>query len=186
MLEDMAERILLAVRIWNKRIALATGFILLACAGLVLVDITMRQLGSSLGGTDEISGYVMAIATAWGMSFALTELSHVRIDFLRSNTPQKTRVLFDLFALFSLAMTVAIIANQCWPVVATTLKNASTANTPLETPLALVQIPWFAGWLWFAFSSWLIFLSAMVLVVKGRFKKVEGVIGIASAQEEWL
>ena len=186
MLEDKAERILLAIWQWNRRIALATGVMLMACAGLVLVDITMRQLGSSLGGTDEISGYVMAIATAWGMSFALTELSHVRIDFLRSAAPRKIRIFFDLLALLTLAVTVAVIAKQCWPVVATSLKNASTANTPLETPLSWVQIPWFAGWIWFAISSWLVFMAASILVIKGRFAKVDQTIGIASAQEEWL
>ncbi len=186
MLEQRAESTLRGVRMLNKWIALLVGAILFACAALVLMDITLRQIGSSFGGTDEITGYVMAVSTAWGMSFALTELSHVRIDFLRSLAPQKGRALLDIIALLLLAITVSIIAKQCWPVVATSLKNSSTANTPLETPLALVQIPWFAGWLWFAISSWLIFVSALALIVKGKFNRTEQTIGIANAEEEWL
>ncbi|WP_319529902.1 TRAP transporter small permease subunit [uncultured Cohaesibacter sp.] len=186
MLVDRAESTLRGVRTLNKWIALLVGAILFACAALVLADITLRQIGSSLGGTDEITGYVMAISTAWGMGFALTELSHVRIDFLRSLAPQKGRAILDLLALLLLALTVSIIAKQCWPVVATSIKNASTANTPLETPLAWVQIPWFAGWAWFAVSSWIVFMAAMTLIIKGEFNKTEQIIGIANAEEEWL
>ncbi|SNY91321.1 TRAP-type C4-dicarboxylate transport system, small permease component [Cohaesibacter sp. ES.047] len=186
MLVDRAESTLRGVRILNKWIALLVGAILFACATLVLADITLRQVGSSFGGTDEITGYVMAIATAWGMSFALTELSHVRIDFLRSLAPQKGRAMLDLFALLMLSLTVSIIAKQCWPVVATSLKNSSTANTPLETPLIWVQIPWFAGWIWFAISSWIVFVAAGALIVKGEFQTSERTIGIANAEEEWL
>ena len=186
MLADNAERVLSIMRQANRTVALATGLMLLSCAALVLIDITLRQLGTSLGGTDEISGYVMAIATAWGMSFALTELAHVRIDFLRGLVPQKGKTIMDLGALLVLALTVSVIAKQCWPVVATSLKNSSTANTPLETPLAWVQIPWFAGWIWFAISAWILFTAAMVLVFKGEFNKADQSVGIASAQEEWL
>jgi len=55
----------------NRLIVLVLGSILGLCVALVIVDITLRKFGSSLGGTDEISGYVMALVTAWGMSYAL-------------------------------------------------------------------------------------------------------------------
>jgi len=162
----------------NRFVAIAVGLMFLCCAGLVLIDIILRRLGSSLGGTDEIAGYVMAIGTAWGMAAAMLELTHVRIDFLRTLAKEKIRVLFDLVALFALSCTVSIIAVQCWPVVSTTLKNSSRANTPLETPLAWVQIPWFAGWVWFSFMAWLILVSAALLVLKGKFAETERAIGI--------
>ncbi|EFL89255.1 TRAP transporter small permease subunit [Ahrensia sp. R2A130] len=174
----MAERILIGLRSLNRGVAIITGVMFLACAALVLVDIVLRRLGNSLGGTDEISGYVMAIGTAWGMAYALLELSHVRIDFLRSNTSTKWKAVFDLVSMFTLASTVSIIAVQCWQVVAATLKNNSHANTPLETPLALVQVPWFAGWIWFAIMAWLTFIAAMALVAKGEFQKAESFTGV--------
>ena len=80
----MEQIVLDKLRGLNRRIAILTGVVLLACAVVVLLDILLRRLGSSLGGTDEISGYVMAIATSWGMAFTLLELGHVRIDILRS------------------------------------------------------------------------------------------------------
>lgn len=180
----MAERFLERLRKINRVVAITVGMMFLICAGLVLVDIVLRRLGNSLGGTDEISGYVMAIGTAWGMAFALLELSHVRIDFLRTNVSAKWRAYMDLFSMFALASTILVIAIQCWPVVATTLQNSSRANTPLETPLAFVQLPWFLGWVWFACMSWLTFMAGVVMVWKGQFEKSEGFIGVFPEVEQ--
>ena len=173
----MEEIVLEKLRSWNRRIAILTGCVLMACAGVVLLDVLLRRLGSSFGGTDEVSGYVMAIATSWGMAFTLLELGHVRIDLLRGRTGQIGRSLFDLFAMIMMAGTVTLIAVKCWPVLARSLANSSRANTPLETPLALVQVPWFAGWVWFAIVAWATLAAALLLVLKGRFEASEAAIG---------
>ncbi|MCB1332152.1 MAG: TRAP transporter small permease [Roseivivax sp.] len=173
----MAQTILTTLRRLNHAIAIAVGVLLLGCVAFVLADIVLRQVGSSLGGTDEISGYVMAIATAWGMGYALVELGHVRIDILRSRAGGRGRALFDLVAMLALAITVSLIAIRAWPVVARSLANSSRANTPLETPLALVQIPWMAGWVWFAIASWLTFAAAVMLIARRDFAASEAAIG---------
>ena len=179
----MEHRLLMTLRRLNRGIALLTGVLLLGCAAIVLADIVLRQMGSSFGGTDEISGYVMAIATSWGMAFTLLELGHVRIDILRGRTRGLGRALFDLFAMLALTGTVTVIAYKCWPVLERSLTNGSRANTPLETPLALVQIPWFAGWVWFALMAWLTAIAAALLVIKGRFIQAEAAIGCFGEDE---
>ena len=167
-----------ALRRWNSRVAILMGILLLGCATVVVLDIVLRQLGRSLGGTDEISGYVMAIVTSWGMGYALLELGHVRIDLLRSRTSAAGRAIFDLFAMLMLASTITLIAVRCWPVLARSLTNGSRANTPLETPLALVQTPWFAGWVYFAIVAWLTFVAALLLIVRKEFDAAEKVVGM--------
>ncbi|HAW46786.1 MAG TPA: C4-dicarboxylate ABC transporter permease, partial [Roseovarius sp.] len=67
---DRAEALLGALRRINRAVAVLVGAGLMACAALVLSDIALRRVHASFGGTDEISGYVMAIATAWGMGYA--------------------------------------------------------------------------------------------------------------------
>lgn len=181
-----AAALLRGLRTVNRGVAIVVGLVLLGCAALVLCDVLLRQVGDSFGGTDEISGYVMAIATSWGMGYALMELGHVRIDLVRSRGRAITRSLFDLFALATLAGTVTVIAWFAWPVVERSLANASRANTPLETPLALVQVPWFAGWVWFAAVAWLTLLAAAMLVLRGDHAAVDRAIGApaeAEAQE---
>ena len=179
----MEQQVLSSLRTANHWIAIAIGIMLLACAAFVLADILLRQVGSSFGGTDEISGYVMAIATSWGMSYALLELGHVRIDILRGRVGRAGRAVFDLFAMLVLSGTITLIAIKSWPVLARSLDNGSRANTPLETPLALVQTPWFAGWIWFALVSWLLFIVALMLVLKKGYSASEQIIGTFGEEE---
>jgi TRAP-type C4-dicarboxylate transport system permease small subunit len=180
----MAETILDHLRRLNRWVALTVGVGLLLCAGFVLLDIVLRRFHASFGGTDEISGYVMAIATSWGMAYALSELGHVRIDLIRSRAGPWLRSIFDLFALMVLAATVTLIALKCWPVLERSILNSSRANTPLETPLAWVQGPWMAGWIWFAIASWVTVLAAAALVLQGRHDVVDRRIGISGELEE--
>ncbi len=173
----MADRVLQLMRTLNRGVAYLIGMMLLACAAFVLADIVLRQFGASFGATDEISGDVLAIATAWGMGFALLELSHVRIDLLRQRANPLGRSLFDILATIVMTAVVLIIAYQCWPVLERSIANSSTANTPLETPLVWVQGPWFAGWVWFGIVSTLTTLSALALILQGRFADSEQAIG---------
>ena len=182
----MAQDTLTLLRRLNRGVAILIGIILLACVMFILADIALRQVGASFGGTDEISGYVMAIAAAWGMSFTLLELGHVRIDLLRSRSAARGRVLFDLFSMLVLTITISIIAFRCWPVLEKSIANSSTANTVLETPLWIVQLPWFLGWTWFALVSWVTLLAAMMLFVQGRFAETESAIGAFAEQDAVL
>ncbi|WP_298842982.1 TRAP transporter small permease subunit [uncultured Roseobacter sp.] len=179
----MEQKIIAQLRRINHAIALLVGLMLFACAGIVLLDIILRRLGGSLGGTDEISGYVMAIATSWGMAFTLLELGHVRIDLLRSRGGDTVRSLFDVFSMTVMSGVVVMIAIKAWPVLERSLSNGSRANTPLETPLAWVQTPWFAGWVWFAMVSCVMTLAALSLAMKGRHNEVETAVGAFAEQD---
>ena len=167
----------------NKGVALVVGLGLLACAGFVLLDIVMRQIGTSLGGTEEIAGYAMALATSWGMGFTLLELGHVRIDLLRSRVQSLGRALFDVFSMIVMSGVIVMIAIKAWPVVERSIVNSSRANTPLETPLALVQLPWFAGWVWFACMSCIVTLAALSMIIKGRAAETESIVGAFAEQD---
>ena len=179
----MEQKVLETLRRWNRSIALLSGILLLACVIIVLIDIVLRRFGSSFGGTDEISGYVMAIVISWGMGFTLLELGHVRIDVLRSRSHGFARAAFDLMSMTVLTATITLIAFKCWPVLERSLINGSRANTPLETPLVWVQTPWFAGWVWFALVSWVTLMLAIIMIAKGKFDQSEAMIGAFSEEE---
>ncbi|MFK7753686.1 MAG: TRAP transporter small permease subunit [Sedimentitalea sp.] len=179
----MELRMIAGLRALNKAVALLVGVGLLACAAFVLTDIILRRVGTSLGGTEEIAGYAMALATSWGMSYTLLELGHVRIDLLRSRAGSFGRALFDVFSMIVTSGVVITIAIKAWPVVERSLVNGSRANTPLETPLIWVQMPWFAGWIWFAVMSSLVTLAALSLLVKRRHSETERFVGAFAEQE---
>ena len=167
----------------NRVIAIIVGVGLLAMAAFVLADIGLRQVHASFGGSEELAGYAMALVSSWGMAYALLELGHIRIDLLRSRTQGMLRALFDVFAMVVMSAVVVVIAIQCWPVVERAIDNGSRANTPLATPLAWVQVPWFAGWVWFAVMSCLVTLAAINLVLRGRAAETEPFIGAFAEQD---
>lgn len=179
----MAHDILDWLRRLNRGIAVVVGLGLLACVGYVLLEIALRRFGTSLGGTEEISGYVMAVATAWGMGFAMLELAHVRIEIMRTRMAPRGRVMLDLVALLALAGTVCLIAVRAWPVLANSIDNGSRANTVMETPLWIPQLLWFAGWVWFAAMACAVVLISLAMILQGKLGLVEAAIGPGNEAE---
>lgn len=167
----------------NRAIALIVGLGLLGMAAFVVADIALRQVHASFGGSEEFAGYAMALVSSWGMAYALLELGHIRIDLIRSRTGQTARALFDVFSMIVMSGVVVMIAVKCWPVVERAIDNGSRANTPMATPLAWVQIPWFVGWVWFAVMTCLVTLAAISLLVRGRGVETEAFVGAFSEQD---
>ena len=162
------ERLLERTHRANEFVALAVGVMLVLTALFILTDVTLRKVGRSLGGSDEIAGYAMAITASWGLGYALVELAHVRIDLVHRRLPGGGRALLDVVAIASLALTVALVAFQCWPVLEKSLSRGSRANTPLETPLWIPQGLWFGGWIWFAASALILLAAAVGLLLQRR------------------
>ncbi|WP_198962636.1 TRAP transporter small permease subunit [Mangrovitalea sediminis] len=167
----------------NRFIALLVGLALIACVALILIDISLRQLGISFGGSDEISGYVMAGIASWGVSYTLTELAHVRIDLIRVRLRPLGKAILDLIAIVALAGTAIVIAFEAWPVLQKTIAHHALANTSLATPLWIPQSIWFAGWVWFALSSSLLVLLTVVLMMKGDLRQADSLVGARTEME---
>ena len=153
----------------NRIVVLLLGGLLAISITGVIADITLRKLGSSLGGTDELSGYLMALLTAWGMSFALSQHAHIRIEILLDKTAALGRAVLDAIALMALTIVATLITIKSWPVIEKSWLLGSTANTPLETPLWWVQGPWFLGWAWFSVSCWVYFICFVVLCLQKQW-----------------
>jgi TRAP-type C4-dicarboxylate transport system permease small subunit len=171
-----------ALRPINSAVALAVGAALMAAAAFTLADIVGRQLGEGLGGGEEIAGYVMAGATAWGMAYALTGLAHVRIDVARARLGGRGRALLDVLGVVSLSAVAVVVAFHGWGVVARSLLNGSRANTALETPLWIPQLVWFSGWLWFAVCAAILTLCALWSLARGDLDAVERAAGMGEGE----
>src|SRR5258706_3208535 len=87
--------------------AIVGGALLLVAAITICVDIFLRYTFSlTIGGADDLSGYALAISSAWGFSAALLSRSHIRIDTVYVRVKSRVaRAALDLlsppgFALF--------------------------------------------------------------------------------------
>lgn len=181
----MIERLHAALRGANRIFALILGAALLLTVAFIFTDVVLRKFGwGSLGGSDEISGYVMAAVASWGLACALIERAHVRIDVLRQKLGRPGQAAMDLFAMIVANGVVLLIAVKCWPVLEKTLARGSRANTPLETPLWIPQGIWFGGWLWFALTATLLSLIGVAYLASGRRDAFESTLGIGSELDE--
>lgn len=161
------------------------GGLILIAAVIVAVDVVLRAaLSVTIGGSDELSGYALAIASAFGFSLTLIDRAHVRIDTLYTVLPVRLAALFDLLAAAAMCWLSVFLFSQGWRVFAQSWSLGARAVTPLNTPLSLPQSVWVAGLGWFAVVSALLFLRALALMIRGDAAGVTQLVGTRTAAEE--
>src|SRR5215510_3523133 len=98
--------------------AIAGGALLLVASVLICIDITTRYLFAwTLGGADELSGYALAIASAWGFSSTLFHRAHIRIDTVYVRVGMRLRAVLDLVSLAVFAFFIGLVTWYAWGVV---------------------------------------------------------------------
>ncbi|MCH2165573.1 MAG: TRAP transporter small permease [Marinovum sp.] len=161
------------------------GILIVGSAFLVTTEVILRKLFNvSLGGADEISGYAFGVATTLSLSYALFERAHIRVDALVGVMPNWLRTPVNFFGLFLLVSFAGIVVTMIWSLVMDTLEFNSRSITPMRVPLAIPQIPWMLGWMFFVFSGCLIGLAALQRWIKRDHSGVQDLIGVKSLDEQ--
>lgn len=165
--------------------AIAGGALLLVAAITICVDITLRfAFAWTVGGADELSGYALAIASAWGFSTALLSRSHIRIDTVYVRVKSRIRAALDLISLASLAFFVALVAWHAWGVLRQSYVSGSRSLSAIETPLVVPQALWFLGLVFFVAIALLLLARALFALMTGDLDKLFDLIGSKSAVAE--
>src|SRR5262245_24004374 len=120
------------------------GAIYILLAFFVTYDVLARKWGSAVGlpttrVTDEISGYMLALAATWGFAFALRTGGHVRVDVLFPYMSHRVRTAVDFIAQLLMAAFASIVAWKIWALVADSLESDMRSSTYLLTPLYIPQ-----------------------------------------------
>ncbi|WP_110649853.1 TRAP transporter small permease subunit [Salinicola peritrichatus] len=174
------------VRITRGISRLAARLIGLALMAVVLfigIEILLRKLaGHSLPGVHEYSGYVLAVLSAWGLSHTLLERAHIRIDVLHGRLPALSQHTLNVISLLALNLVAWMIALNAYPVLTKSLANASTANTPLATPLWIPQLLWATGYCWFAFTTSVLGLRVLAALFQRDTKTLDALIGMDNGE----
>jgi TRAP-type C4-dicarboxylate transport system permease small subunit len=169
--------------------AIAGGAMLMLAAIVICVDVTMRYaLARTLGGADELSGYALAIASAWGFSSALLSRSHIRIDTVYVRVGSRVRATLDLVSLACFVLFIALVAWHGWGVLQQSWTSGSRSMNELETPLVIPQALWVAGLVFFVAVALLLLARALPLYLAGDLRTLFDLIGsksaVAEAEEE--
>lgn len=164
--------------------AIAAGWALMAISFATVVEIVARRwLGFSLGGVDEVSGYVMAATSALGFCWAFVTRSHMRITLAFQYMPPLARTFLNLAATVTLAGMALFCAWRGWNELAANFESGKPANTPLQTALWIPQGFWFAGLALFALTTGAAAAHAIGLVFRDR-GLLDRLYGPASLEEE--
>lgn len=169
--------------------AIIGGAMLLIASIVICVDVTLRYtISKTLGGADELSGYALAIASAWGFSAALLTRSHIRIDTLYVRVRPRVRAALDLLSLVTFASFIALITWHAWGVVRQSWVSGSRSLSDLETPVIIPQAMWFAGLVFFVLVALLLLTRSLHALGRGDLAKLFELIGsksaVAEAEEE--
>lgn len=125
--------------------ALVAGAAVAILALLILIDIIGRSFGYSLQGTDEFGGYVLALCGSLGLSWALINRGHPRIDLGFRFFPPKLQSLLHIAAHATICGLALFMTIHAVSELRTTLRFGAITNTPLQTPLWLPQSLWVFG-----------------------------------------
>ena len=169
--------------------AIVGGALLLLAAITIFVDITLRYTVSrTLGGADELAGYALAIASAWGFSAAVLSRSHIRIDTLYVRVRRSVRAVLDVLSLAALAFFFALVTWHAWGVVRQSWVSQTRSQSELETLLVIPQAMWFAGLAFFVAVALLLLARSLFAGLTGDLDKLFALIGsksaVAEAEEE--
>jgi TRAP-type C4-dicarboxylate transport system permease small subunit len=160
------------------------GLILLA-AFVVSFDVTIRKLFDiSLGGADEFSGFALAIGSAWAFGFALLERGHVRIDSVYTILPRPVCAMLDILGLSVFGIFMFVMAWQGTGVFMESVRNSTVTLSVIAWPLRYPQFLWVAGLWWFVVIVVLLWIRAVLTMVRGDFLRVQKQIGSKTVQEE--
>ena len=171
---------------WLSRYAVWIGGAgIIASAVMVTVEVIIRKAFQvSLGGADEVSGYLFAIGTVWALPFALIRRANVRIDALYALLPRWIRTTLDFVAIAVLTVFVAVVFYHAWNLFLSSVENGTKSITPLQTPQAIPQGFWVAGLALFLVTAVALTLMALIALIRRDFAGVNQLIGARTHQEE--
>lgn len=130
------------------RLFLATGYfagaLFTLLAFFITYDVLARKWGHVLGlpttrVTDEISGYIMALAVTWGFAYTLSTEGHVRIDVLLPYFSERLRRVMDFLAMWSTGFLACLFAWKVWLLVVDSWETGMRSSTYLLTPMWIPQ-----------------------------------------------
>jgi TRAP-type C4-dicarboxylate transport system permease small subunit len=162
------------------------GVLLILAAAIVGVEVVLRRVfNESIPGTDELSGYAMAIGVAWALAFTLLRRAHVRIDSLYVLLPVPVRAVLDIVGLAAFTGFMGLVTWYAWTGVWwRSFDVGARSLSRLEVPLWVPQALWGLGLILFLLCALLLLVRSILALVRGEPHEVQRLIGSRSALED--
>jgi len=163
----------------------AGGAMMLGSVVLICFDVITRKfLNMATSGSNEISGYVLAISTSWALAFGMLERINVRVDVLYRVLPVRVTAFLDWLSIVLMGVFIAYLTYYAYFVVLTSWEQEATANTTLGTPLWIPQGLWVLGLIWMCIVLALMLARASVALATGDLQTVQALSAPRSSMDE--
>lgn len=161
------------------------GTLLVAVAFLVTSEVLLRRFfGIGLAAAAELSSYALAIAAAWGFSYAVIHRSHVRVDAAVRLLPRGIAAWVDILAMAMLTAYAYLLVAHGWEVFHQSWMRNSRAMTPLLTPIWIPQGAWWLGLCLFLATCAVTLAHAIYFTIAGRPREAQQLVGVVTVEEE--
>jgi TRAP-type C4-dicarboxylate transport system permease small subunit len=97
----------------------------------------------------EYTGYLLVMISLGGAAYALKAGAHVNADLLTRPLPHSIKRWLQLVTDIVSIATIALILYHSWNLAYANLIRGVVANTPMQTPLGVIQMLLPLGWLLF-------------------------------------
>ncbi|RPJ05974.1 MAG: TRAP transporter small permease [Deltaproteobacteria bacterium] len=169
----------------SRTLAIIGGWPVLGLSLLIGVDVIGRKLFNlSVQGADEIGGYVMAVACAFGFSFGLAKRSHIRLNIVLPKLPPLFQAFANVVAYLILLAFSYLMLWQMLDMLFESIRLKAIAPTPLQTPLAWPQFLCAFGISYFAVHLTLYFIKAFGLLLRWNIAELNRIFGVETAEKE--
>ncbi len=150
-----------------------SGLLFLLLALFVTYDVIARKWGTYLHlpttrVTDEISGYILALAATWGLAYTLRTDAHVRIDVLLPYLSARWRSVADCLALVLMGCFSGLVSWKVWALVLDSFESGIRSSTYLLTPQWIPEGILAIGFSLLTLASAAMVLSMIVQAVSGK------------------
>lgn len=161
------------------------GGLICVSAFIVGFEVFIRKVFTlSIGGADELSGFTLAIGTAWALGFALMERAHIRIDAVYAWLPLPTRAIMDAIGLAFFFIFFGLLTIRGWSTFFETVALDAHSVSPLGTPLVYPQFLWVVGLTFLMGVTSLLLVHVLGRLMRRDFVGVRGAAGSKSVDEE--
>ena len=143
------------------------GSMCLFMAAVVSLEIVLRKVFAiSLQGTNELSGYIMAVSSCIAAAVAVQGRNHIRIDILHYRLPRQAQAVLNVLAACCLSVLGCILSYAAWRVLTDSWDFQSTSATPWATPLVYPQGLWLLALLVFTIMTLITSANAVRLLLR--------------------
>ena len=156
-----------AGRLGIRAVIYAAGFATILLSATIAIDVVARKLFSvSIKGTDELSGYLLAIVSTAGFAYALYMRAHTRIDVLLDRVGPRLKTALNLAEVATMFAFACFAAWQCIDTLRDTIRFQSISTSSLRMPLWIPQSIWVVGMIAFAMTAFALFLRALLTLYR--------------------